>query len=77
MPVVFSTALPAIATITSPAKAFGIPSLSIDGVSAVMNQSETNAAPTPAIPSSTSAEVIESAGDRYSPAGSFGTSLRR
>ena len=49
MPVVFSTALPAIATITSPAKACGIPSLSIDGVSAVTNQSETNAAPTPAI----------------------------
>ena len=46
-PAVFSTALPAIATITSPANAFGTPICRIAGVSAETNQSDTNAAPTP------------------------------
>ena len=48
-PTTFSTALPAIATITSPAKAFEIPSDLTAGSSAWMNQSETKAEPTPAI----------------------------
>src|SRR3954453_18081757 len=46
--VAFSTALPAMATITSPAKAREIPSDSMAGERAEMNQSETKAAPTPA-----------------------------
>ena len=52
---VFSTAFPAIATMTSPANAFGTPTCFIAGVSDSMNQSATNAAPTPAAPSSASA----------------------
>src|SRR3954468_24142307 len=48
MPTTFSTALPAIATITSPANAFEMPSASTAGSTAPTNQSDTNAAPTPA-----------------------------
>ena len=48
MPATFSTALPASATTTSPAKASETPSWSIVGRSAAMNQSETKAEPTPA-----------------------------
>src|SRR5262245_31950429 len=46
-PTTFSTALPAMATITRPANASEIPSWSIDGSSAETNQSDTNAAATP------------------------------
>src|SRR5689334_20361577 len=46
-PTTFSTALPAMATITRPANASEIPSESIEGSSATTNQSETNAASTP------------------------------
>src|ERR1700691_1768504 len=53
-PAVFSTALPAIATITRPAKAWEMWSTAIAGSSALTNQSETNAEPTPATTSSTS-----------------------
>ena len=48
MPVTFSTALPAIATMTSPAKAFERWRVLIAGSSAAMNQSDTNAEATPA-----------------------------
>src|SRR5919202_2075213 len=51
-PTTFSTALPAIATITSPANALDIPSDSTAGSTAPTNQSDTNAAPTPAAASS-------------------------
>ena len=57
-PTTFSTALPAIATTTSPANASLIPSASVAGLSAVTNQSLTNAAATPAPPST--ATVVES-----------------
>src|SRR3954451_19404999 len=50
--VMFSTALPAIAAMTSPANARLMPSWSTVGASAVTNQSETNAAPTPPTASS-------------------------
>jgi hypothetical protein len=43
----FSTALPAIATITSPVNAFEIPSASTAGSMASTNHSETSAAMTP------------------------------
>ena len=46
-PTTFSTALPAIATITSPANSWLMCSVWIAGVSAVTNQSDVNAAPTP------------------------------
>ena len=59
IPVKFSTALPAIATITSPANAFEIPSDATAGSRAWMNQSETKAAPAPAIASRTTANAIE------------------
>ena len=49
----FSTALPAIAAMTRPAKARLMPSWSTVGASAVTNQSDTNAAPTPPSASST------------------------
>ena len=55
MPTTFSTALPAIPTITMPVNAREIPSVSIAGPSASTNQSETNAAPTPAAASSPTA----------------------
>ena len=45
-PTTFSTALPAIATITSPANSWLMCSVWIAGVSALTNQSEANAAPT-------------------------------
>lgn len=48
MPTTFSTAFDAMATITRPANAGDRSSASIAGVSATTNQSETNAAPTPA-----------------------------
>ena len=48
IPTTFSTALPAIPTITMPVKALEIPSASTAGSSAPTNQSETNAAATPA-----------------------------
>ncbi|MCU1673366.1 MAG: hypothetical protein JWN77_1479 [Frankiales bacterium] len=48
MPTTFSTALDAMATMTRPANASEMCSVSIAGVSATTNQSETNAAPTPA-----------------------------
>jgi hypothetical protein len=48
MPTTFSTALPAIATTTSPANASDIPSIAIAGRSAPTNQSETKAAATAA-----------------------------
>ena len=54
-PAVFSTALPAIATITSPANSSDTPTWSIVGRSAAMNQSDTNAAPDAASASSTTA----------------------
>jgi hypothetical protein len=59
MPVVFSTAFPAMPTITSPANAFGTPIRFIAGVRAVTNQSDTNAAPTPESASSATARRIE------------------
>src|SRR5919205_1137160 len=52
-PTTFSTALPAIATITSPANACEMPSDSIAGSSAATNQSDAKAAPAPATASST------------------------
>jgi hypothetical protein len=48
----FSTALPAMAAMTRPAKARLIPSWSTVGASAVTNQSDTKAAPTPPAASS-------------------------
>ena len=48
MPTTFSTALPAIATITGPGEGRRDAERSIAGPSASTNQSETNAAPTPA-----------------------------
>ena len=48
MPTTFSTALPAIPTITRPVNAFEMPSASTAGSSESTNQSETNAALTPA-----------------------------
>src|SRR5206468_11463657 len=53
------SALPAIATMTSPAKALEIPSDWTAGSSAWMNQSDTNAAPVPAAASSATAKAIE------------------
>ena len=50
----FSTALPAIPTITIPVNAFEMPSASTAGSSAFTNQSDTNAAPTPATARTTS-----------------------
>ena len=47
MPTACSTALPAIATMTRPAKAWLMPSASIAGSSASTNHSETSAAATP------------------------------
>jgi hypothetical protein len=44
MPTTFSTALPAMATMTSPAKAWLMFKVSIAGSRAVTNQSETSAA---------------------------------
>ena len=55
MPATFSTALPAIATITMPANACEMCSVWIVGSSAWTNQSDTNAEPTPAAISSASA----------------------
>ena len=52
-PTTFSTALPAIATITSPANTSLMCSVWIAGVSAVTNQSDVKAAPTAAAPSTT------------------------
>src|SRR6478672_7750370 len=53
-PAAFSTALPAIATITSPANAWEMCSWSIDGCNAETNQSETNADAAPPTNSSNS-----------------------
>ena len=53
IPTTFSTALPAIPTITMPVKALEIPSASTAGSSAPTNQSETNAAAIPDTASST------------------------
>src|SRR5437588_9675165 len=61
-PVTFSTALPAIATITSPANACEMWSLWIVGCSAWMNQSETNADAVPATTSRTMAATEASLG---------------
>src|ERR1019366_392902 len=47
-PTACSTALPAVATITSPANEREMPRVRIDGSSACTNQSETKAAATPA-----------------------------
>ena len=73
-PAVFSTAFPAIATMTSPANGFGTPIRCIAGVSAAMNQSETNAAATPPAASSATASAIETRG--ASRDGSCGASER-
>jgi hypothetical protein len=48
MPTTFSTALEAMATMTRPANAWEMCITSMAGLSATTNQSETNAAPTPA-----------------------------
>ena len=64
-PTAFSTALPAIATITSPANAGEISSRWIAGASAATNQSDTNAAAAPA--ASSSARVGASASRGPSP----------
>jgi hypothetical protein len=48
MPTTFSTALPAIATMTSPVNAFEIPSFATAGSMTATNQSDTNAAARPA-----------------------------
>src|SRR3954464_12767166 len=48
MPTTFSTALPAMATMTSPVNASESPSAAIVGVRTPTNHSETKAAPTPA-----------------------------
>ena len=53
-PVKFSTAFPAMATITSPANAFEIPRVRIAGSRAWMNQSDTKAEPVPAAASTPS-----------------------
>ena len=55
MPTACSTALPAIATTTRPAKAWLMPSASIAGSSAATNHSETKAAATPAATSTATA----------------------
>ena len=62
MPATFSTALPAIATITIPANACEMCSWWIVGSSASTNQSETNAEPTPAETSSVTPIAIGTRG---------------
>ena len=69
IPATFSTALPAIATITKPANAREMWSLWIVGVSAWTNQSETNAEPVPAAISSTTAVTMAIRGWRSSSGG--------
>ena len=61
-PAVFSTALPAIATITRPANAAERLSWSIAGRSPATNQSETNAEPAPLRPSNVRLAEIDSLG---------------
>ena len=51
MPIKFSIALPAMATITRPANVSLMPNVFMAGCNASTNQSETNAAATPAQPS--------------------------
>ena len=75
-PVAFSTALPAIATMTRPANASEMPSWSIVGRSACTNQSETNAAPTPAAASRPAATASGTRGPCVSWACSDGRSPR-
>src|SRR3954471_15327195 len=65
MPVKFSAALPAIATITRPAKALEMFSWSIAGVSASMNHAEMNAAMTPATAIIATQAASDSRGARW------------
>ena len=78
IPTTFSTAFPAIATITRPVNAFEMPSDSTAGSSAAMNQSETSAAATPPTASTTSAGRTAAPAVRCSAcASSAGVSERR
>ena len=82
MPTTFSTALPAIATITSPANSSLMCSVWIAGVSAVTNQSDVNAAAAPATredrpPSPASTSARARAPRRACCAGTTAASARR
>jgi hypothetical protein len=57
IPTTFSTAFPAMATMTRPAKAWEMPSDSMAGSSALTNQSEAKAAPAPDTASSATERV--------------------
>src|SRR5919198_1451074 len=63
MPTTFSTALPAIATITSPVNACERPSVVIAGSNAETNQSETKAAPRPATTRTSAASQVGQRGN--------------
>ena len=74
MPTTFSTALPAIATMTRPTNSSDRPSVAIAGRSASTNQSDTRAAPTPAAsehaegePERPDVELLDRALDRARP----------
>src|SRR5215203_6959751 len=67
----FSTAFPAIPTMTSPVNAFEMPSASTAGSSASTNHSDTNAAPTPATTST--AIAVRNANGVWLPASRAGS----